>query len=627
LDYDRTYFLDSDVESFRDASEELDDELRDGHLAFAYEVHELFKERVRNRVAYIENLLSKGFDFTLNETYSLKRKEAPWPKDEAESDELWRKKVKHELLSRRVARQIREEAPPPEETSEDEEDYQQKSPEELVLKMHRQFLEYHEGHDAEWVLQTYLNAFAQAYDPHSAYMAKRETEDFGIQMKLSLTGIGAVLTYDDGAAKIVRLIPGGPAERDGRLEPGDRIIAVGQGDGELQDIMFKPLYQSVRLIRGNVGSRVALRVIPASDITHSTVRRIELVRDTIRLEERAAKTEIYNVPSTASEEVYRIGVLTLPEFYADQQGRRLGNTESRSSAQDARRLLKELNEQAVDGVLLDLRNNGGGSLPDAVEMTGLFIDHGPIVQVKVNRNQVRVLRDPDSDLVYGGPLVVLVNRMSASASEILAAALQDYGRAIIVGDSKTHGKGTVQTVFPVDRLDDRFGSLKVTTAGFYRIDGHSTQVRGVTPDVVVSSAMDVTQRGEEFLPNVMEWSFVSPTRYRPVGDMNETIAALRTRSGERLAEDEAFEAYRDLVHQLEERLNRETIDLNEQVRLEQARKEKALDRLQDTIQELLAARQTGQDSDSGNNDLILGEALFILRDLIEVGAHTLHVES
>ena len=643
LDADHSYFLSADIQRFRESAKALDDSLREGHIDVAYEVFDLFKERAADRVKFVEHLLETGFDCSREETYRMKRDELPWPADAEARDDLWRRKVKNEILARKVAEVL--DAEEPEESGEDNGDpsaEEEKTPEEMVRTRYRQFVTVLEGHDAEWVLQAYLNGFAQAYDSHSAYLSPRATEDFDIAMKLSLTGIGAVLTYDDGAAKIVRLIAGGPAARDGRLQPGDRIVAVAQGDEEPVDIMYWPLYKSVRLIRGGKGTPVLLRIIPASDLAGTTVKGIRLVRDTIKLEERAAKYTVHSLPSADEKREFKLGVLTLPDFYADQQGRKRGDPESKSCAEDVRRLLTEMKEQRVDGVLLDLRNNGGGSLQEAIEMTGFFIDRGPVVQVKANR-RLRQLDDPDRNTVYGGPLVILVNRLSASASEILAGALQDYGRAVIVGDQKTHGKGSVQSVFPVERGNPAMGSLKVTTAAFYRIDGQSTQLHGVTPDIVVSSTMDVMEIGEEFLPNVLPPSWVSPTRYNRYGSLASYLPALREASEKRRAQDERFTLYDDLRHRLGSRLAEEEVPLQWDARLAVARRDRELDRLRNRITELMEATEkipettvaaAGEEAKPGEPEpdveeeedeegdslaaLMLDEALMILRDLVDV---------
>jgi carboxyl-terminal processing protease len=641
MDYDHSYFMAEDVDEFEAQVMELDDLLKDGHLGFAYKIFDRVKERASNRVDYVETLLANGFDFDVEESYQPKRKDLPWARGEEAWNDLWRKKIKNEYVARKVAATLKEEEQNetinPEETDEaektNESPEEKLTPEEMILKRHRQFFTVLDGHDSEWVLQAYLNAFAQAYDPHSAYLSPRATEDFDIAMKLSLTGIGAVLTYDEGAAKIVRLIAGGPADSDGELEAGDRIIAVAQADEDAVDIMFWPLYKSVRLIRGEKGTDVVLSVIPVSDPSGTTVRKVRLTRDKINLEERAAQSSIHELPGWKDGDRLHLGVVSLPDFYADQQGKKRGDPESRSCSQDVKRILDRFSDESVDGVLLDLRNNGGGSLQDAIEMTGFFIDRGPVVQVKANR-RVQVLNDPDRDTIYDGPLVVLVNRMSASASEILAGALQDYSRAIVVGDEKTHGKGSVQSVFPIDRRDDKQGSLKVTTAAFYRIDGKSTQLHGVKPDIVLPSVMDVMEIGEEFLPNVLSWSRVAGTRHKQYALPENMLTDLNKRSKSRRVKNEGFMLYNDLVKRLGDRLAMQSVSLEYDTRLALARTDQELDDIRDQIGELVKKNEAmivrlddeapkdkessedGEEKDD-TSDLVLNEALFILRDLVE----------
>jgi len=635
IDFDHSYFMAEDIDEFESQVGELDDQLKEGHLEFAYKIFNRVKERASNRVDYVESLLGKEFDFKMQESYQPKRKELPWARGEEAWNDLWRKKIKNELVAQKVSAILKEENQEEKAETEEVKDSadEKRTPEEMILKRHRQFYTVLNGHDAEWVLQAYLNAFTQAYDPHSAYLSPRATEDFDIAMKLSLTGIGAVLTYDEGAAKIVRLIAGGPADSDGELEAGDRIIAVAQSNEEEVDIMYWPLYKSVRLIRGEKGTDVVLSVIPAADPSGTTIRKVRLTRDKIDLEERAAKSSIHEFPGWHDGDRLHLGVVSLPDFYADQQGKKRGDPESRSCSQDVKRILDQFAEKSVDGVLLDLRNNGGGSLQDAIEMTGFFIDRGPVVQVKANR-RVQVLNDPDRETIYDGPLVVLVNRMSASASEILAGALQDYGRAIVVGDEKTHGKGSVQSVFPIDRRDDKQGSLKVTTAAFYRIDGKSTQLHGVKPDIVLPSVMDVMEIGEEFLPNVLSWSRVAGTKYKKYALPEGMLADLNNRSESRRVENEGFVLYNDLVKRLGDRLEMDSVSLKYDNRLALARSDEMLDDIRDQISELVKQNETliihldeeeSEDEESPENeeeeddtsDLVLNEALFILRDLIE----------
>lgn len=631
LDFDRSIFLASDVAEFRRMGLTLREELMEGRLDLAFHVFKRFRERAENRVAFVRAFLDEGVDTELDQEFVWRRRDMPWVDTEEEWDDLWRHKITNEFIGHHVSQMLREldaEASAAEEEARGEsEEAQEKEaeseperilvapqldlpPVERILRRYSQFIDVLRGHDAEYVQQLFLSSFTRAYDTHSAYMSPRANEDFDINMRLSLTGIGAMLGYEDGAAKIERLIKGGPAHLDGRLQPGDRIIAVGQGDEAPEDILFWPLYRSVRLIRGEIGSTVVLHVIPASDPSGTEVRVIDLVRDEIKLEENAANKKIHTLERADGR--FRLGIILLPDFYRDFQG-------DRSSAADVKALLEELNHEAVDGLVFDLRNNGGGSLQDAVEMSGFFIDSGPIVQVRSEGN-VRVLSDPRRGVVFDKPLVILVNRQSASASEILAAALQDYGRAVIVGDSKTHGKGSVQSIMPLDRRDSSIGSLKVTTAAFYRIDGRSTQLKGVSPDIEIRSPSDVLELGEEYLENVLPWTWVPPVRFRPYGSLRAVNEQLRALSRDRLADEEEYLHFQEKIDRLEERARRRQVSLNLAERKQQALADRELDRLQEDGM-LLENNGNGDEDDRRNQirperDIVLRESLQILADLI-----------
>ncbi|MDF3128392.1 carboxy terminal-processing peptidase [Kiritimatiellaeota bacterium B1221] len=652
LDYDRSLFMAEDVVALRKQAMDMQADLERGDVSIAYETFELLKERAANRVAYVDKLLEQGFDLEVDEDYVWRRKDAAWSANEAEWDELWRKKVKNEYIGLLVSQKMREldaeeeaaekaakalddveveveESPGVDEVeieAEVEVEVDVKSdidlsPEERIRKRYTQFMEVLNGHDSEYVLGMYLSSLASAYDAHSSYLSPRREEDFDIQMRLSLTGIGAELTYDEGAAKINKVMKGGPADMDGRLQSGDKIIAVQQKGEEPVDILYWPLYKSVRLIRGPIGSTVILHVIPASDATGTQVRLIEIVRDEIKLEEKEAKSMVYDLEK--DEKSYKLGIINLPDFYADFNG----GKEATSSAADVKRLLEGLNEEGVDGLVLDLRNNGGGSLRDCVDMTGLFIESGVVVQVKSGQ-RVSVMMDPDDDILFDKPMVVLVNKLSASASEILAAALQDYGRAVIVGDSKTHGKGTVQSLMPLDRKDESMGALKVTTAGFYRVDGRSTQLKGVSPDIVIRTPTDVMELGEEYLPNVLPWSWVAPISGFPAyGDLRETNEKLLELSRARLEQNEKFHFYQDKVDRLAERVQRLEVSLNFESRLDQMKADRELDKLQD--KGLVVADENPDDEEDEEmdeaeiqpeKDMILKEGLEILADLIALTA-------
>lgn len=634
LDYDRTFFLASDVEEFQKEAPAQVECLNKGDVSLAFRIFERYRERVRDRVEYADSLISKGFDCNAHETYVWKRKDMPWPVDQAAWNEIWRKKVKNEYVARLVAREMVEaektngtaKAQSPDAAKNGAAANTNKvarasdadallSPEAFLRKRYKQFLMVLEDSDADFVLQRYFTAFAQAYDPHSEYMTPSSSEDFEISMKLSLGGIGALLQSEDGAAKIEKIIPGGPAARDGRLKAGDKIIAVTQENGETVDILHWPLYKAVGVIRGKKGSKVILTVIPASDISGSRTVKIALVRDEVKLEDQEAKGDVVFVPDEQGAS-NAVGVITLPAFYADMKNRLNGKSEYKSSTRDVARILSDMKARKVRGVILDLRDNGGGSLAEAVEMTGLFFPEGPVVQVRDNRG-VQVLPDVDPDTLYDGPLVVLVNRRSASASEILAAALQDYGRAVIVGDSKTHGKGTVQSWQPLDERKKALGSIKVTTHSFYRVAGGSTQMKGVVPDIIIPSPLDVLEVGEEYLPHAMAWTVISMAQYQPFADLSPWIPQLRQKSLDRRGHDPRFTAQKGIVEEIKKHQQASEISLNLQDRLALAREEKGLDKAQD---EVLGDSEDKSDDPGAakEKDIILKESERILEDLIQL---------
>jgi carboxyl-terminal processing protease len=627
LDPAKSYFLQSDIDQFREQAHSLDKRLKKGNIDFAMTAFSLLMERIENRMAFTEQLLNTGFDTSVDERFLWDRKDAEWAKNSAEWDELWRKRIKNEYIARLVSKQVYADVEVKTETNtvesaettttnrladvEDEdgdtENNANLTPEEFILERYKQFVLTMESFDEEMLLQRYLTSFSLVYDPHSDYMSPSSVEDFDINMKLSLVGIGAMLRPDDGSAKIVRVIPGGPADKDGRLKAGDKIIAVAQGDEEPVSILHWPLYKSVRLIRGEIDSTVVLTVIPASDRSGTRTRKIDLVRAEVKLEEQAAKGEVKEVELIDNTE-RRLGVITLPDFYADFKATNNNQKDARRASTDVRRLINELTLEGIEGMILDLRNNGGGSLLEAIETAGLFISSGPVVQVK-ERNGVQVLPDADPEINYDGPLIVLVNSLSASASEILAAALQDYGRALIVGDKQTHGKGTVQTLISLPGT--RRGSLKLTTAGFYRINGGSTQLKGVTPDIIIPSYLDVMDLGEGSLEHALPWDTIRPAMYRTDRELAELIPVLTEQSDKRIENNTEFQAFLAKRERLKSRYETKTVSLSLSNRITEAEAEKELDEIQ-------SGAFLDEESDESFNDIALHETLMILSDIIDL---------
>ncbi|MEE9368747.1 MAG: carboxy terminal-processing peptidase [Pontiella sp.] len=629
LDPARSYFLQSDIDTFNEEAKLLHKRLRKGDISFATDAYNILMERIANRLEFTEKQLEAGFSIDTDETFLWDRKDASWPADEAEWDDLWRKRLKNEYIGRLVSTQVYADdktetntvvvtetntvtvadtestnvvADAYDEAAEDA----KLTPEEFILERYNQFNLTMESFDEEMILQRYLSSFSLVYDPHSDYMSPSSVEDFDINMKLSLVGIGAMLRPEDGTAKIDRVIPGGPADSDGRLKAGDKIIAVAQGDEEPVSIMHWPLYKSVRLIRGELDTTVVLTIIPASDRSGTRTTKIDIVRKEVKLEDQAAKGEVKEV-KLENGETRSLGVITLPDFYADFQATSKNKKDARRASTDVRRLINELLLKGIEGLILDLRNNGGGSLVESIETAGLFIASGPIVQVK-ERKGVQVLPDADPAVEYDGPMIVLVNRLSASASEILAAALQDYKRAIIVGDKQTHGKGSVQTLMP---LGDRKGSLKLTTAGFYRINGGSTQLKGVTPDIIIPSYLDVMDIGEDSLKHALPWDTVRPAMYRTNPGFSELVPLLTEQSNERLENNDEFQVFLHKRNRLKERYETKTVSLSLSNRLNEAVAEKELDDIQ-------SGAFLDEEEDEKSSDLILDETLNILSDLIEL---------
>ncbi len=575
LDYSRMVFLQPDYEEFEAKYGTLLDNLtKRGDVSPALEIHKRYFTRLKTAHGWLEDILWTDFDFTIDESFVANRTKADWPANEEEARDLWRKRVKYEVLGTRLGKRrgveaMKAKANNGEVVRRDDDTpvkpYDIKTEKEKILRRYERFLRVRTEMDSGDVLQVYLTALSNGYDPHSDYFSPSEAENFEINnIKLSLTGIGARLQWDDGYTKLIELVPGGPAIRSKKLKPGDRIIAVAQGEkGEAVDVVEMELNKVVDKIRGEKGTMVRLTIIPVDAADDSETREVRLIRDKIKLTDSLAKGQVIDYPE-GDDSQPRLGVVNLPQFYEN-------------CARDVALILERFRKEKVSGIVLDLRRNGGGLLPEAVKLAGLFIDQGPMVQVIDSRRRKQVLQDNDTKIGYDGPMIVLVGKLSASASEIVAAALQDYGRALIVGSLSTHGKGTVQTVMPLNnwvRLPDS-GKLKLTVSKFYRVVGSTTQKQGVIPDLILPSPYDYMEIGEATLPNCLEADHTEKLNYRRVNRVAGRVEPLTKLSNGRVKGDQDFTYILEDIETLKKRLKDKSISLNETKRLTEKDEEKA----------------------------------------------------
>src|SRR6516164_3188570 len=552
LDYNKLFFTQEDVDEIHHKyGPTLDQDLTVGNVQPAREIYSLFKTRVTDRISKIKELLKQDYSFKSTKTVALDRHKEPWPANEAEADSLWRDRIEGELLQEKLNKFAIEPGP------------------KVVGRRYDQLLKSVEERDEEDLNQLFLNSVAQSYDPHSEYLGRSDLESFEINMRLSLTGIGAELRSEDGYAKVQRLLPGGPAQMSGKMSVGDRIAAVAQSRDPFVDTVDMKLDKVVEMIRGKKGTVVRLQIIPANSTDPSKRRVVELVRDNVKLTEQEAKAEIIEKDQPDGT-VQKLGWITLPSFYQDMEKSRTGKSTSR----DVAALLKRLEQEQVQGVVIDLRRDGGGSLDEAIKMSGLFINQGPVVQVKDANGDIDVLKDREGNALYTGPMIVLVNKLSASASEIFAAAMQDYGRALIVGDSSTFGKGTVQTMLELGRFmpmlgssSNEAGALKLTVQKFYRVAGGSTQLRGVISDVKLPSLTDNSEFGEAALQHPLAYDEVEPAPIDVAANRKALfVDELRQRSANRVSQDLQFQDINDDIRKLNERLKNNRLSLNEALR-------------------------------------------------------------
>ncbi|MAX06945.1 MAG: tail-specific protease [Gammaproteobacteria bacterium] len=547
LDGSHLYFLKSDVDELSVYRYTLDDSLKAGSVEPGFEIYNRYYKRVLERLIYAINRIETNIpemDFTLDESISIDREDAPYANTVEELDEIWRLRLKNSVLSLRLTDDTNEEI------------------EEKLSKRYRNQLSQILKTNERDIFQTYLSTVAKAVDPHTAYFSPRDSENFNMGLSLSLQGIGAQLTSEDEYTKVVELIKGGPAERGAELKAGDRIIAIGQGvDGDLQDVVGMRLDDVVSQIRGEKGTVVRLNVIPADAITESSATVVSITRDTVKLEDQSAKKEVIELSYSGQD--YKIGVIDLPTFYFDFEAASRGEEDFKSSTRDVRNLLEELKEEEVDAVVVDLRNNGGGSLSEANQLVGLFIETGATVQIRysgIRNGFTRPFGDNDPEVAYDGPLAVLVNRTSASASEIFAGAIQDYQRGVVLG-GQTFGKGTVQEIIPMD-----YGQVKLTRSKFYRISGASTQHRGVIPDITFPDFYDAYEDiGESSLDGALPWDTVRPVEYRTYNSIQTMLPELQNLHDERAKTSPDFIYLLGQIERTRALREKETFSLNELV--------------------------------------------------------------
>ena len=550
LDADRLFFVQSDIDRFAPQRDKLGDAIYDEDLSVPFAIFNLYEQRVAERTAYARDLLKKGFDFSMEESYRYQREKAPWPKTTAELDDLWRQRVKNDWLRLKLA-------------SKDETKIR-----ETLDKRYANYLTRMRQLTSEDVFQTFMNAYAMSIDPHTNYLGPRASENFDMAMRLSLEGIGAVLQRDEDYTAIREIVPGGPAALSGKFKVGDRIVGVGQGaNGSITDVVGWRLDDVVDQIRGPKDTTVRLEVLPVDAGTDGKHVQIAIVRKKVALEEQAAKSSILEVKD--GDATRHVGVITLPTFYEDFEARRRGDKDYRSATRDVAKLLTELKQKNVDGVLIDLRNDGGGSLSEAIDLTGLFVGKGPVVQVRNAGGRIEEGRNMHTDMVWSGPLAVLVNRNSASASEIFAGAIQDYGRGVIVGEN-TYGKGTVQNLVDLDQMSQHekptFGELKMTIQQFFRVDGESTQLRGVTPDINFPITVDFDQNGEQTYDNALAWTSIPAANYTPTSDLKTIVPMLAARHDARAGKAPEWQALTADISDWRKVRKETTISLNEQTR-------------------------------------------------------------
>ncbi len=550
LDNGKNYFLSSDINLFKKYEYELDNDLINGDVQFYYDVFNVYLKRLNERENFVDSLLNKEFDYTSNEIFEFNRDKAEWAKDQNELNDLWSKRLKNDALTYKLNGK--------------DWAFIQKT----LKKRYQNLAQFLNQYNSEDVFQLAMNSFTEAIDPHTNYFSPETSDNFKIDMSLSLEGIGARLQSEDDYTKIVEVIPGGPAAKSKLLEAEDKIVGVAQNeDGEFEDVIGWRINDVVKLIRGPKGTLVRLQIIPAGSDLNTKPKEISLIRDKVKLEDQAAKSNMLEIIEDGRP--FKIGVIDIPKFYNDFEGQRSGDGNYKSTTKDVKLILDSLKNKNVDGVIIDLRDDGGGSLQEAIELSGLFIKDGPIVQIKSSDGNIEVSDDPDTTIFYKGPLAVLVNRFSASASEIFAGAIQDYGRGLIIGE-QTYGKGTVQNLIDLNRLSPKnsknLGQVKLTIAKFYRVNGGSTQNLGVIPDIQFPTFMSPSEFGESSEPSALPWDEIKSAKFKRYGDLSKLIPGLNQKHLDRIANEQDFDYLVEDIKTYQDNKKKSYISLNEDIR-------------------------------------------------------------
>lgn len=620
LDGNKRYLLASDVKAMEKYRYKMDDYVYQGNMYPIFEMFHVYRERAQYRMAYALDLLETEPDFTVDESYRFDRDEVDWAANEKELDEIWRKSVKSDALSLVLA------------------DKEWAEAKEVLQKRYRRVMKRFDQVNADDIFETFVNAYADTLDPHSSYFSPRNSEEYRIQMSLSYDGIGASLQLEDDYVKVMGIIPGGPAAISETLQPNDRITAVGQqGEEELVDVVGWRLDDVVQLIRGKRGTEVRLQLLRAGSLPGAEEEVISLTRNQVKLEEKAAKSETVVVPREGEE--LSVGVIKVPSFYRDYDAYARGEKDFRSTTADVAKLIKEFEANGgIDGLIIDLRGNGGGHLREATELTGLFIEKGPIVQLRNTRRSIEKLDDEDPRVAYHGPVAVLVDRFSASASEIFAAAIQDYGRGIVIGQ-RTYGKGTVQNLYNLDRRgfgrwlgtdenNEGFGQLTLTIGKYYRVSGESTQHRGVTPDIHLPSLINDEDIGESTEATALPWDEILKTDYPTITSLDGTIETLSKSHDERIAVDPDFKYWMGRVEAQDEQRNRTEISLNMETRKKERQelRQAQLDRenRRRVAQGLEPIETLEEFADIETPDILLNEAAAVVADWVKLQPRMSH---